>query len=436
MAAEHTHDSEASEPYQYSPLDEEAQEVRLLTLLPGPFSAEIRVCLDITPFTEDRVPKFEAVSYTWGSTENPVGIFIGESGQRTLAVTQNLAEALPYFRYEDKPRVLWIDAICVDQQNLKERGHQIKRMADVFSKATKVLVWLGPESENSALAINRLEYIATKVEIDWSTFQVLPLTDEAHWADITVVTTLTEDDLVALSNLVGRPWFSRLWIRQEVQLATGDIEVMCGDHKILWSTVRTAVYFLFAKNRPWFAQGQEFLTRMEAAFNLCGIGEKGLRIDTLINKSKDSVCSDPRDKIYALLSLLRRAECIAIEPDYTKSVYEVYQHATLSLIKFSRKLAVLNTVEEHEELEGIPSWVPNVSICTLSYHLYAPFKFDDITPSYRDPPPKSGDISMYILFNFILEPICRNLITSCLLVDYRTSLHSIACFFSFQQYRS
>jgi hypothetical protein len=58
-------------------------------------------------FTNDQTPIFEAVPYTWGLADNPVNIFIGQSGNRTLSVTQNLAEALPYFRFEDRPRVLW-----------------------------------------------------------------------------------------------------------------------------------------------------------------------------------------------------------------------------------------------------------------------------------------------------------------------------------------
>ncbi|KAH9207025.1 heterokaryon incompatibility protein-domain-containing protein, partial [Leptodontidium sp. 2 PMI_412] len=107
-------------------------QIRVLKLHPGTFSSEIRLSLEVTTFTEDHTPDFEAVSYTWGSDDNP-----------TLPVTQNLAEALPHFRYEDRPRVLWIDAICVDQENLMERGHQVKRMSDIYSNAAKVFVWLG-----------------------------------------------------------------------------------------------------------------------------------------------------------------------------------------------------------------------------------------------------------------------------------------------------
>jgi hypothetical protein len=107
-----------STPCQYSPLNVEAQEIRLLTLLPatsGEPSSKIRLLLDATPFTNDNVPNFEALSYAWGSAEHLVEIFVGPSGNRTLGMTRNLAEALPYLRFKDRSRVLWIDAICINQ---------------------------------------------------------------------------------------------------------------------------------------------------------------------------------------------------------------------------------------------------------------------------------------------------------------------------------
>jgi hypothetical protein len=354
--------------YQYVPLNEEADEIRLLTLLPGTFSSEIRLRLDITPFTQHRVPKFEAVSYAWGSTENPVNVFIGKSGRETLTVTQNLAKALPYLRHKDKPRILWIDAICVDQQNPKERGHQVKRMANIYSKAVKVLIWLGLESDDSSRAMDCLNYIASKVKVDFDTSSMWPTTNDTHWGDMRVALTLDEVDVMAVFRFTQRPWFGRLWIWQEALLASGKTEVMCGSRSIPWVALRTAVFCLYAKPKPWLLFGQqlEFWARIEAICNLCR-GKKDYSIEEIIDKTKSCICSDPRDKIYALLSLLWPGDGNGIEPDYTKSVYEVYQHAALSLIQATRRLAVLNTVEIHEHLEGVPSWVPNVSTF-LSFH--------------------------------------------------------------------
>lgn len=98
-------------PYQYQPLGSPDM-IRLMTLLPGEFSSEIRIRLERKQITEHSIPEFEALSYAWGSTVDPAKIFVEEIGYHTLSVTQNLAEALPCLRYRKKPRLLWIDAIC------------------------------------------------------------------------------------------------------------------------------------------------------------------------------------------------------------------------------------------------------------------------------------------------------------------------------------
>jgi hypothetical protein len=121
------------------------------------------------------VPDFEALSYAWGSTEDPVDIFIGESGSCTLAVTRNLAEALPFLPFENKTRVLWIDAICVNQQDKAERSSQVQRMADIYSKAARVLIWLGPASGDSSVALDCMKLVSSKIAIDWVHVTLSPL---------------------------------------------------------------------------------------------------------------------------------------------------------------------------------------------------------------------------------------------------------------------
>jgi hypothetical protein len=176
--------AEVTIPYQYSPLNGDAQEIRLMTLFPGTVSSEIRVSLETVPFAEDDVHDFEALSYTWGLAENPVEIFIGASGLRVLSITQNLAEALPYLRYEDRSRVLWIDAICVNQQDLEERSRQVERMTDIFTKAPRVVVWLGLEFSDSSVAFDCITTICNNVEVDPRRLTIRSLSNETHWTDL------------------------------------------------------------------------------------------------------------------------------------------------------------------------------------------------------------------------------------------------------------
>ena len=129
----------------YTPLDLETGEIRLLGLLPGTFEDQIRVALNTVVFsTGNPLPVYEALSHTWSAKEDPVDILVEKThiapvaATSTLAITQNLAIALCYLRREDETRVLWIDAICVNQQDPKERRHQVERMVDIYRSAAEI----------------------------------------------------------------------------------------------------------------------------------------------------------------------------------------------------------------------------------------------------------------------------------------------------------
>jgi hypothetical protein len=220
----------------YEPLDEAAHEIKLLTLHSGAFTAPIVVTLSITPFTEDNIPAFEALSYTWGSPESPVDILVNQAmDQGTLSVTRNLGEALLYLRYEDKPRILWIDAICVNQQDLDERSQQVKRMADIYSRATRVVVWLGPERADTSLAIAFFNEITSHIVVEWEQMIVrLNSSDDVLWQTRALERFSSDDSiLVTVDNLLSRSWFGRLWIWREIHLATS-ATVFCGTKSIPW----------------------------------------------------------------------------------------------------------------------------------------------------------------------------------------------------------
>ncbi|PMD17916.1 hypothetical protein NA56DRAFT_648340 [Hyaloscypha hepaticicola] len=355
-----TSSRQGSGAYQYLPLDEGSGEIRLLHLLPGPFPSPIRVTLESTPFSPDAPPQFEALSYAWGSAENLIDIFIGSSGCYTLTVTQNLAEALPYLRLEDRSRTLWIDAICVNQSDMAERTSQVKRMADIFSKATRVVVWLGPASEDSSMAIAFFNTICSKVTIDWQTYSFQSTSAGTWWADVSIPKSLDQAQSNSISSLLSRSWFERLWIWQEVRLPSGDTIVKCGHQEIRWSSVCQAILYLL---RMDLSHGNHDLLnmRVNSVLQLCNKHSYGyVPLAELLDATKNCKCSDPRDRIFALLSLLDPSErVIGIEADYSKTVSEVYTNAALSTIKFSQALDIMETTGLEENNLGLPSWVPN-----------------------------------------------------------------------------
>ena len=351
-------------PYQYLPLNEDLNEIRTLTLHPGDFSADIHVSIQKAILTTDAPPIYEALSYAWGSTEDPVDIRIGPFGNETLTITQNLAIALPYLRYEDRARTLWIDAVCINQQDLGERSRQVKRMGDIYSLADRVVVWLGPERDNSANVLRLLSDLSSEIKVDFRTVTMTPATSVSavHFSDKGSSLPYSIDDARSIDALISRPWFSRLWVWQEIRLARNNPIVICGPDTIHWESFRQAIFCLASKTWnddlwPW--KSENFLFRLAALAQLsCSGGQSSM--GSMIRRTAACKCSDPRDYIYANQSLLPRSELrLKIEPDYTKVTAQVYQDLMV-LHANSGTLDILEFCElKNDRPADMPSWVPN-----------------------------------------------------------------------------
>lgn len=126
--------------YQYSPLPTDADDIRLLELHPGNEADDIIITIQHCSLVT-ATGKYDALSYVWGSTDNPVAIKVRSDTlhkDNSLSVTQNLAVALQHLRGPDLPRTFWIDAICIDQKNMQERSKQVLRMNEIYGNAVRV----------------------------------------------------------------------------------------------------------------------------------------------------------------------------------------------------------------------------------------------------------------------------------------------------------
>jgi hypothetical protein len=145
----------------YSALHEK-DEIRLLRIEPGTGPAQVKCSLFHAQLGES--PTYDAVSYTWGLDNDPGSTkttLISIDGARTMEVCENLGNALRFLRLKDKARVLWVDAICINQADPTERGHQVAQMGMIYSQATTVRVWLGLPDELSSKAFRFLENSGT-----------------------------------------------------------------------------------------------------------------------------------------------------------------------------------------------------------------------------------------------------------------------------------
>lgn len=146
--------------YVYRPLQFQ-DSIRLLELHPGPKGSPLRC--NITEVRRSERPRYEALSYAWGEAVFPHTIEDVSSGTR-LSITLNLFTALHGIRYEQTSRLLWIDALCIDQSELKEKNHQVASMGDIFQNAWRVIVWLGHHKGAAVTIISLLEILKAGVQ--------------------------------------------------------------------------------------------------------------------------------------------------------------------------------------------------------------------------------------------------------------------------------
>lgn len=153
--------------YSYEPLSCQ-NNIRLLRLLPAIQSIQDEVRGELVEYEvhscDDRAHPYEALSYCWGTEAKPKLLMVHDEVQ---AITQNLHDALVQLRYRDFARLLWVDAICINQSDDREKESQIPMMGEIFAKAKSVLVWLGPATDHSTELLDSLRS-AGDGELDWT----------------------------------------------------------------------------------------------------------------------------------------------------------------------------------------------------------------------------------------------------------------------------
>jgi hypothetical protein len=319
------------DPYEYDPIDLGEPAIRLVRLYPGSDSTQISCELfQAWLHQEDEIIPYEALSYTWGSGEAPEHIIV--NGQ-ILAVTTNLHRALQQLRLNDQDRILWVDAICINQNNKSERGHQVQQMGDIFRQADRVLFWLGestPMIDTLMDTLNMLgqlslSYPCRKWSLDDERWEVI-------WTSAVRVRlgNATPQQINMLQqgyqNLLHRSWFRRVWILQEVTNARAAL-VCCG--------TKTA--------RPWLLNVAQRLLNVRPDDHCQAILDvvpgpwresswwsENQDLYTLLTNFGGSQATEPHDLIYALRGMSSDAKISpSLYPDYTKPEQQLVRDTIL-----------------------------------------------------------------------------------------------------------
>jgi hypothetical protein len=320
---------------------------------------------------------FEAVSYSWGISNHIHDIDVVDEqcatkSRGTTSVGSNLYNMLRYLKDPEVSRPLWIDAICINQEDLEEKSEQIRRMRDIFFFADRTIIWIGDGSEDSIMALFNLDYIGKQIEYlaAEGTYMPSPSCSEREWYKSGLPLPLDRKDWNRILALLRRPYFERLWVLQELQMANQESIVQCGGARAQypWSNVRRGLLRCFA-DREYVAEWAP-LHWLRDIYNAFGVsGDLTLESPAyLFEVASMRKCSDPKDKIFGLLGLLPHRLRALLKTQYESTVTEIYKDAFLKTVEATQRLVPLDRASQGGS-EGYPSW--NLSLDQPRYERFS-----------------------------------------------------------------
>lgn len=367
----------SSHDYAHKPLTS-PRSFRVLELLPSlryesAVSCEIReACLD------DNV-EYEALSYVWGKKQPDYSVSVGTE---TLAVTPNCLSALRHLRREFRRRVLWVDAICIDQResqpSIRERNHQVELMGKIYSEAHTVLVSLPTYKVITILKqINCVEVLPFNPLRKWLCRALVDMWN--GWLNYCSV-------YEAINWILWTDWWYRAWTFQEQALARRCV-ILSGRRSISMRDLMQAIH-------STSLLGSRVAEPMKELTPIAFASHNRLNYETYKQQEAARSAQNPRllaktvltgalfmeatlpvDRIYALYSMLVMYGLPLPEPDYNKAFEVVYEETVWAWIHQWQDLSILQTAASPEYVQNLPSWVP-------AYHLSR--KGDWARPTFDD----------------------------------------------------
>ncbi len=288
-----------SQNYTYHQLDASRQQLRLIKLARSASSTAPPRCT-IHVFELATAPKYVALSYTWGPPQPTHRIWIDN---KTFEVRENLynflctfqrGDALPQYAAPTDVEYLFIDQIGIDQSNVPEKNSQVRLMADIYTTAALVLVWLG---QDPIMVQAARDYLDGMEDVDELCFP------EA-----------------AVTTIISNSYFTRLWIVPEVSLARR-VWMLCGDVDFGWDGLQLSVQrvnLMETRLHNIFPLQKLFVEKNQRG---------GRRLDEVAGNYCVQQCQNPRDKIYGFLGMVSADQRPAV--DYAKSIQQVLADAVL-----------------------------------------------------------------------------------------------------------
>ncbi|KAK0099738.1 hypothetical protein ONS95_013368 [Cadophora gregata] len=399
-------------PSLYQSLDPESRTIRLLHIFRSPHPTDGRLQCSLVTHSLNSSIKYQALSYTWGQPDNfdfqiwINGILVPVRRNLLCALRARRANyksederAFAVGKASDVGSLIWVDALCIDQSNIVERGHQVDMMGDIFREAEEVLAWLGTPDElelsdprldvraespevievpafnlaTRAMHIKRVLGLVIQgqenggVSVDdvdtsliWDKSWGPKAHEKKEWREDIIKDEENGHELVQLEELCHVEYWSRLWIMQEVCLARR-LLLLYGRHTMNWSSLSDFHQAISRSTIPWKlddfppVMSQILNSRPWKILQVTKDGMKphiphlwtksewflGTTLENALRLSRDAFCHERKDKVFGILGLADDVDTGDIVVDYSISLFELYSNV---LLFHRRRLS-----EEHSE---------------------------------------------------------------------------------------
>jgi hypothetical protein len=346
-----------------------------------------------TPTLEDNVKAFLALSYTWGSAHDEEAICVNKI---QIKVRRNLKKALEALSETDLVKrgcMVWVDAMCINQKDAKEKSIVVPKMGEIYQKSWCVIKWLGDATAGSDEAFDFINGMCEAREQGLEATRKF-LDDKSTCKRLCTV-------WESLKDLVVREYFSRLWIIQELAMSCDRSWVLCGRKTTTWGRIRRVYQCLRILEtgleddalkdalkdmilshddiKSAYERVPDYHWKLLDDFH--GLQNRNAReTDSyqrcLITRCRIANCGDLRDKVYGMLALLRDDLASQIVPNYSWDPETVYEDFSRKWIETTDNLNLLGhcggTGEHYKRNAARCSWAVDLSqetkLQTSNYH--------------------------------------------------------------------
>ena len=316
--------------------------------------------------------EYETLSYVWGSDAVSVTIFV--SGQ-PVEISKPLYNALRRLQLSDRPRLIWIDQLCIDQKNIEEKTKQVQLMSAIYTKCARCIAWLGEvrddvpfnDAETALQLLQYLNAVAHAANPDDIPFP--PAVQANFGATIKALRTIAPNENM---------YWNRIWTVQEAALPK-DVSFQWGPLEIPWNLLESA-QAVWTRNTPrqltdlaWHERaGEDVFNSLISHFVWLSIAKSRFEdIFGMIQHYRVRRATDPRDKIYGLLGLCYPGRIPLTEKcDYSIPPADVFTTLTQELIISWQSLRpITNTPRQlaSQATPGMPSWALDLAHSTVGY---------------------------------------------------------------------